>query len=48
MLDIYPNVIEKITFEEYEDFLKSRCFPEGRDKIKIILKELNLHLIKRI
>lgn len=42
MLDIYPNVIEKITFEEYEDFLKSRCFPEERDKIKTILKELNL------
>ncbi len=29
-------------FEEYEEFIKSRCFPESRDKIKLILKDLNL------
>ena len=30
------------TFEEYEEFLASRCFPETRDKIKLYLKELDL------
>lgn len=30
------------TFEEYEDFLKERCFPEERDKMKLMLKNLNL------
>lgn len=30
------------TYEEYEEFLESRCFPPTRDKMKIILKELNL------
>lgn len=30
------------TFEDYEDFLKSRCFPESRDKIKLELKSLGI------
>lgn len=30
------------TFEDYEEFLKSRCFPESRDKMKLVLKELDL------
>jgi putative transcriptional regulator len=30
------------TFEEYEEFLKSRCFPETRDKLKLELKKLDL------
>lgn len=30
------------TFEEYEEFLESRCFPRSRDKMKIMLKELDL------
>lgn len=30
------------TFEEYEEFLKSRCFPETRDKLKLELKRLEL------
>lgn len=30
------------TFEEYEEFLKSRCFPETRDKIKLELKKLDI------
>lgn len=30
------------SFEDYEDFLRSRCFPESRDKMKLILKDLNL------
>lgn len=29
-------------YEDYIEFLESRCFPESRDKKKIILKELNL------
>ncbi len=34
--------IESPTFEEYEAFLESRCFPRTRDKMKLILKEMNL------
>ncbi len=30
------------SFEEYEEFLKSRCFPETRDKLKLELKKLDL------
>lgn len=33
---------ENPTYEDYEKFLESRCFPRTRDKIKIQLKELNL------
>ena len=33
---------EKPTFEEYEEFLESRCFPRQRDKIKLVLEDLNL------
>ncbi len=34
--------VEMPTFEEYEEFLESRCFPRSRDKMKIMLKELDL------
>ncbi|SKA68991.1 putative transcriptional regulator [Eubacterium uniforme] len=30
------------SFEEYEDFLESRCFPRSRDKMKIELKKLGI------
>ena len=30
------------TFDEYEEFLESRCFPRGRDKIKLELERLNI------
>lgn len=30
------------TYEEYIDFLKSRTFPETRDKLKLVLKDLDL------
>ena len=30
------------TYEDYEEFLKSRCFPETRDKIKIELELLGI------
>ena len=33
---------EHPTFEEYEAFLESRCFPKSRDKMKLILKDLDL------
>lgn len=33
---------EHPSFEEYEEFLESRCFPRSRDKMKLILKELDL------
>ncbi len=33
---------EHPTFEEYESFLESRCFPKSRDKMKLILKDLGL------
>lgn len=29
-------------FEEYEEFLKSRCFPESRDMVKLELKRLGI------
>lgn len=33
---------EQPTFAEYETFLESRCFPRNRDKMKLILKEMDL------
>ena len=33
---------EHPTFEEYEAFLESRCFPRSRDKMKLILEDLDL------
>lgn len=34
--------VEKPTFEQYEEWLESRCFPKERDKMKLVLRELNL------
>lgn len=36
------GVNEHPTYEEYLEFLESRCFPEGRDKMKLVLKDLDL------
>lgn len=33
---------EAPSYAEYEAFLESRCFPRERDKMKLMLKELNL------
>ncbi len=33
---------ENPSYEEYEAFLESRCFPRTRDQMKMILKELDL------
>lgn len=30
------------TFEDYEKFIESRCFPKSRDKIKLVLRDLDL------
>lgn len=30
------------TFEDYEDFIESRCFPRQRDKMKLELKRLGI------
>jgi len=34
--------IEQPTYEEYEAFLRERCFPKERDKMKLILQDLDL------
>lgn len=34
--------IEKPSYEQYEEFLESRCFPRSRDKMKLILRDLEL------
>lgn len=36
------GVNEHPSFEDYTEFLKSRCFPEERDKIKLELKKLDI------
>ncbi len=33
---------ENPTFEDYEEWLESRCFPRERDKMKLMLKELDI------
>ncbi len=33
---------EHPSFAEYEEFLESRCFPRERDKMKLMLNELNI------
>ena len=33
---------EHPTFSDYEEFLKSRCFPEERDKMKLMLRDLDI------
>ena len=34
--------IKKPTYDDYEEFLSSRCIPKERDKMKIQLRELNI------
>ena len=36
------GVREHPTYEDYEEFLESRCFPRTRDKMKLELKRLDL------
>lgn len=41
MFKAFGNV-EQPDYSLYEEFLESRCFPKGRDKMKLILADLNL------
>ncbi|SFC77015.1 helix-turn-helix domain-containing protein [Butyrivibrio sp. YAB3001] len=36
------GVNESPTFEDYEEFIESRCFPRSRDKMKIMLEALEI------
>ncbi len=36
------GIKERVTYEEYESFLESRCFPRERDMIKLELSALGL------
>ncbi|MBQ6814831.1 MAG: helix-turn-helix domain-containing protein [Lachnospiraceae bacterium] len=36
------GVIENPDYDMYMEFLESRCFPKSRDKMKLILKDLDL------
>ncbi|MBQ7925238.1 MAG: type II toxin-antitoxin system MqsA family antitoxin [Lachnospiraceae bacterium] len=36
------GIIEQPDYEQYMEFLQSRCFPESRDKMKLILQDLGL------
>ena len=36
------GVNETPSFEDYEEFIESRCFPRTRDKMKIMLEGLGI------
>ncbi|MBQ2980564.1 MAG: type II toxin-antitoxin system MqsA family antitoxin [Lachnospiraceae bacterium] len=36
------GIVENPKYEDYLEFLESRCFPRTRDKMKLVLEELNL------
>lgn len=36
------GIMEEPDYNQYIEFLESRCFPESRDKMKLILKDLGL------
>ena len=36
------GVVETPNYDQYQEFLESRCFPKSRDKMKLILKDLGL------
>lgn len=36
------GIIEKPDYNMYLEFLESRCFPKTRDKLKLVLNDLNL------
>lgn len=33
---------KEVTYQMYEEFLESRCFPKSRDKMKLVLGELDI------
>ena len=36
------GVVEHPNYDQYREFLESRCFPKSRDKLKLVLKDLEL------
>lgn len=36
------GINENPSFEDYQEFLESRCFPRSRDKMKLVLQDLEL------
>lgn len=36
------GVVENPDYKQYQEFLESRCFPESRDKMKLVLKDFGL------
>lgn len=36
------GINEQPTWEDWEAFLRSRCFPETRDKLKLVLKDIGV------
>ena len=36
------GIEEAPNYEMYQEFLESRCFPKSRDKMKLILQDLDL------
>ncbi len=36
------GINQEPTYEDYQEFLRSRCFPESRDKLKLELRKLGL------
>jgi len=42
ILDTAFGVNQSPTWEDFERFLESRCFPRTRDKMKLILKDLDI------
>ena len=36
------GIEEEPDYQMYQEFLESRCFPRSRDKLKLVLKDLDL------
>ena len=36
------GVVETPDYDQYLEFLESRCFPSSRDKMKLVLQDLDL------
>lgn len=41
MFRAFGNV-EEPEYKQYQEFLESRCFPRSRDKLKLVLKDLDI------
>ncbi len=36
------GVVENPDYKQYQEFLESRCFPDSRDKMKLVLKDMEI------